>query len=319
MGSMNVFVIHSGKDEARILELLDYIQQHAQSLNHNIQMTQQKQKPPKFWKRSVKKSIRSAQLVMFFVGENSFSSQNIGWEIQTAIKFKKRIVYLLLDKDNQLPSALYYQDKYSKALKIYGEYMTVDQVIRLINEYQEGRYHLLNRAAEGSPNTAMLFDQYKLFLQTSESLVSRRQSVNSFYITLNTSLLAVFTPISSLITDKKLKIIVILIFLAMGLILCVSWRQLLDSYGNLNSSKMKILSILEKELPASLYDAEWEAMSDQLNNRRYVSFTASEKRIPMIFIVLYLIISAVLIIYFVFVNKTGGAETAKALLSLMRG
>ena len=190
--SMNVFIIHSGKDEPEIKKILAEIGEKAQALNSNIKETQQEgEKPPKIWKPAARKGIREAQFVMFFVGENSYSSQNIGWEVKTAIRYKKRIIYLLLDEKNRLPSALYYQDKYSKALRIYGEYMTVNQVIRMINEYQDGSYHLLNRRQDDSPNTSMLFDQYKLFLQTSETLVSRRQSVNSIYITLNTSMLAV--------------------------------------------------------------------------------------------------------------------------------
>lgn len=73
-----------------------------------------------------------------------------------------------------------------------------------------------------------------------------------------------------------------------GVILSVSWTKLLSSYGNLNGSKMKIISYIEKQLPVSLYDAEWEALSDRLNKKKYVSFTDSEKRIPILFIAVYI-------------------------------
>ena len=36
-----------------------------------------------------------------------------------------------------------------------------------------------------------------------------------------------------------------------------------------------------------LYDAEWQALSDKLNKKKYVSFTNSEKRIPYLFIAVY--------------------------------
>ena len=35
-----------------------------------------------------------------------------------------------------------------------------------------------------------LLEQYKLFVQTSESLVSRRQTVNTFFLSINSALLA---------------------------------------------------------------------------------------------------------------------------------
>ena len=72
-----------------------------------------------------------------------------------------------------------------------------------------------------------------------------------------------------------------------GIVLDVSWMKILDSYAILNSSKMKIIELIEKRLPASIYDKEWEVMSNKLNNRKYVSFTESEKRIPRIFSIIF--------------------------------
>ncbi len=77
------------------------------------------------------------------------------------------------------------------------------------------------------------------------------------------------------------------IFFFLGVFLCTAWMNILTSYGDLNSSKMKIISQIEKRLPANLYDAEWEALSDKLKRKKYVSFTQSEKSTPKLFIVLY--------------------------------
>ena len=87
------------------------------------------------------------------------------------------------------------------------------------------------------------------------------------------------------------KLATVLLLSAVGIILSVSWVKILTSYGDLNSSKMKIINHIEKQLPASLYKAEWEALSDKLNKRKYVSFTTSEKRIPILFIVVYICVS----------------------------
>lgn len=120
----------------------------------------------------------------------------------------------------------------------------------MIMRYDSGDYGLFN----GSPselNQDIILEQYKLFLQTSEDLVSRRQNVNSFYISISSASVAV-----------------------MG-----------GGYGNLNSSKMKIISNIEKQLPLSLFDTEWAALSDELNRKKYVSFTESEQMIPRLFCV----------------------------------
>lgn len=64
----------------------------------------------------------------------------------------------------------------------------------------------------------------------------------------------------------------------------------MNAYGILNGSKMKVISIIEHNLPVRLYDAEWDVMSDKLNSKKYVSFTDSEKKTPKAFIALYILL-----------------------------
>ena len=61
--------------------------------------------------------------------------------------------------------------------------------------------------------------------------------------------------------------------------------------------RQEVALLLEEQLPVALYDAEWQVMSDKLNNKKYVSFTDSEKRIPKLFVILYALILAVSLLY----------------------
>ena len=125
--------------------------------------------------------------------------------------------------------------------------------------------------------------------------MERRQNVNSFYISVNAAVIAVFSVVSSLVNDlPSLASIAALMFVIVG-ILDISWLKILESYGILNSSKMKVISIIEKQLPASLYDSEWTIMSDKLNSKKYISFTDSEKRVPKLFIMFYALLMLVAI------------------------
>jgi hypothetical protein len=103
--------------------------------------------------------------------------------------------------------------------------------------------------------------------------------------------------------DAKYKMTVGITLSFVGIILALSWTNILTTYGNLNSSKMKIISMIERELPASLFDTEWEVLSDSLNNHRYVSFTDSEKRIPKMFIAIYFLIIFTVIVAIFFIKK----------------
>ena len=139
-------------------------------------------------------------------------------------------------------------------------------------------------------------DQYKMFQKSSEDLVARRQSVNSFYISVNSAMVALVGVVMGLV-EMPAKIYVMVFMCIVGIILDISWINILESYGMLNSAKMKVIGLIEEQLPVLLYDAEWRVMSDKLNNKKYVSFTDSEKRIPKIFAFIYLTVITIAAVY----------------------
>ena len=165
----------------------------------------------------------------------------------------------------------------------------LSSVINAVRKFLSGDYDLFNCAVENM-NEQQLFEQYKLYLSTSESLVSRRQSVSTFYLSANSALVTICSVIFALLGDISEKMFIAVVISLVGIIMDVSWMRILDAYGTLNASKMKIISLIERRLPVSLYDKEWDVMSDKLNGKKYISFTDSEKRMPHIFIVIYVIV-----------------------------
>lgn len=154
---------------------------------------------------------------------------------------------------------------------------------------------LFNEKIDLSGNMDYLLEQYKIFSETAEALVTRRQNMNSFYITANTALITVGATVFALSDEKNVlsKLIIVLALSVPGIMLNFSWRRTLDSYFINNRGKMKILSLIEKRLPASLYDAEWKAMKNKYSKEKYVSFTESEKGLAFIFIFFYIAIDIV--------------------------
>ena len=282
---MNVFVIHSGKDRLEVEKNISIIKQSCHSFNPLVLKN-----GGIFWKVDAKKKIKKSQMVIFFVGENSHTSENIDWEIRTAIKLQKPIYTVKLDESFELNSTLQVSDSFSGQKTLYSKSSDFNTITELIKKHESGEYKVFNQGID-SIDKSILLDQYKVFLQTSEDLVSRRQNVNNFYISINSALMAAFGIIWALDVLPIYKFFTGILLSVVGIILSISWIKLLASYGDLNSSKMKIISYIEKQLPASLYDAEWAALSDKLNKRKYVSFTNSEKRVPVLFIVVYICVS----------------------------
>lgn len=289
---MNVFVIHSRADYDAIDKIISSLKQKVYSLNTLILKNGNC-----FWKLDASKKIKKSQMVLFVVGENSHKSPYIAWEIKEAIKYKKPVYILKLKEENQLHNALYVKDDFTAENKNYGNIVSSKELSDVIKKYDEGDYGLFN-ATLSELNQNALLEQYKLFLQTSEDLVNRRQTVNSFYISINSALIAIMGLLFAMQFGQKAKLIIGFIFCVVGIILSISWSKILNCYGNLNSSKMKIISSIEKQLPLSLFDAEWAALSDKLNKKKYVSFTESEKTIPRLFGLLYFLVIVFIIVVF---------------------
>lgn len=285
---MNVFVIHSSTDYVATNKIISSLQQKLYSFNALILKNGNC-----FWKLDASKKIKKSQMVLFVVGENSHKSPYIAWEIKAAIKNKKPIYVLKLNEENKLHSALFIEDDFSKEKRNYGKVLSEKELSDAVKSYDAGDYGLFN-ASPTEMNQEALLEQYKLFLQTSEDLVNRRQNVNSFYISISSALVAVMGALLALDFSPNAKMIVGFVFGVIGVILSISWSKILVCYGNLNSSKMKIISSIEKQLPLSLFDAEWAALSDKLNKKKYVSFTESEQIIPRLFCVAYLFVMVII-------------------------
>ena len=123
--------------------------------------------------------------------------------------------------------------------------------------------------------------------------------MNSFYISVNSALVTLVGVVMSLV-EMPSKLYVMGFMCLTGIILDISWINILDAYGTLNSAKMKVIHLMEEKLPVALYDSEWKVMSDKLNNKKYVSFTSSEMRIPRIFETVYIVCLAAILARFIF-------------------
>ncbi len=74
-----------------------------------------------------------------------------------------------------------------------------------------------------------------------------------------------------------------------GLILSYFWYRLLLSYKGLNTAKFLVVHEIEKTLPLSPYDAEWECLGRGKNSDNYKPFTHIEIWVPRVFIALHMV------------------------------
>ena len=134
---------------------------------------------------------------------------------------------------------------------------------------------------------AAVLEQYKLYVEMADRISQRRGLTNTFFLTLNT---AIFTAVGVFWKDKPSADPWWLVFpLLVVLGECFAWFYLVRSYDLLNSAKYKVVGELEERLPASPYwRAEWWALGEGKDRKKYWPLTHIEKWIPALFAFLYL-------------------------------
>jgi hypothetical protein len=142
------------------------------------------------------------------------------------------------------------------------------------NEYGEHyREHILN--------------MYKLYVELADKISERRQSANSFFLTLNSALVALvgYVNISKDSTPEEGSFFGLVAI--SGMVLAFLWYRLIRSYKDINSGKFKVVHAIEKKLPLRLYDAEWTALGRGQDPKLYLPFTHIEIYVPWVFFIIY--------------------------------
>jgi len=218
------------------------------------------------WKDKAIDAISNAEAVIVYDRSECEKSENAKWEIEKAESSSLPIVDI-----NPSDSSA---DICAKIKPLYD----------LQEEF--------GRCFKNEDKVAVL-ELYKLMISSSESLIQRRQKTNAFFITVIGSLLAIAGLMIKAGALHSGSMWLLYGFSITGLLLCNSWRNLIDNYGKLNKAKFDVILRLEQDLDAQIYGAEWISLGKGLRPRKYKSFTSTEKNVPLYFTIL---ISALTII-----------------------
>ncbi len=96
---------------------------------------------------------------------------------------------------------------------------------------------------------------------------------NTFFLAVNTGVLTVFA----------------------NLALCFVWWRIVRSDRQHNTGKDAVILELENLLPVAPYSAEWKAMGEGRDPRRYLPLTHVDNWVPRLVGALYLLLLAVLL------------------------
>lgn len=156
------------------------------------------------------------------------------------------------------------------------------------SETEEFRKLISADAFASQESVSLLFEQYKLYVESAEQVSQRRATANSFYISVNTILLTTAT----LLQDKFGYLV--LLVLVSGVAVSLFWLFSIHSYRQLNSGKYLIIQEIEQRLPLNLYAYEWGILKQGKLFRKYWQLSYVEMVVPLVFVGLYLTLSIIL-------------------------
>lgn len=263
---MKLFVIHRFKDRKHAKNKLKEL---AQDLSLKFQPIFLDSSSDDQWKQKATIAINKAEAVIVFNPKFCEKSDNAKWEIEKAKEIQKEIIELNRNSED------------------------ITSISKLISLYE------FKDEFEScfSPSDKDIFELYKLMVESSESLIQRRHKTNAFFITVIGSLLAIAGFLVKTGAINGTSIGILYGFSVVGLLLCNSWRNLIDNYGKLNKAKFDVILRLEKDLSAQIYSAEWIALGKGLRPKKYKSFTSTEKNVPLIFSLLIIGLTLIAVVW----------------------
>lgn len=147
----------------------------------------------------------------------------------------------------------------------------------------------LSETDYGAAYQEHLLAVYQLYVQMADRISARRQAANSYFLTINTALIALVSYVQLACEAAGTAPFYWSIAVA-GITLCYLWYRLIRSYNDLNSGKFKVIHEIERRLPIRPYDAEWTALGRGKRPDLYLPFTHIERFVPWVFLLIHLVV-----------------------------
>ncbi|MEO1987641.1 MAG: hypothetical protein ABGX47_13510 [Martelella sp.] len=135
------------------------------------------------------------------------------------------------------------------------------------------------REPKNDPSDRDVLEIYKMLVEMADRVSQRRQSANSFYLTVNTAIIGGTAYLSQSTFGQLSKWAVS----CAGIAICILWIRAVVSYKSLNAAKFEVITALEERLPVSPYRDEWTILDVDGDGKRHKPFHKTEVLVPIVF------------------------------------
>jgi hypothetical protein len=123
---------------------------------------------------------------------------------------------------------------------------------------------------------------YEIYERSAQQISDRRQSANSFYLSICTAIVGIVSFMDGVGLGSALLSVA-------GVVICVLWRRAITSYRDINGAKFRIIHEIEELLPLRPFTVEWNLLDEGNNPKRYRPFAGVEMYVPVVFAVIFLL------------------------------
>ena len=135
-----------------------------------------------------------------------------------------------------------------------------------------------------------LLEQYRLYVETTDRVSTRRSQTNRFYVSLLSGLLALLSIVATKDGFAGIPTIVLSGIAVLGMLLCVLWFFTIRDYRRLNGAKFEVVNEMEQHLPYQPYDREWKILRKGKDGARYFGLSRIERYVSVLVAILFLLL-----------------------------
>ncbi|MDR2910114.1 MAG: hypothetical protein LBV47_01935 [Bacteroidales bacterium] len=137
---------------------------------------------------------------------------------------------------------------------------------------------------ERQDSSSQLFDLYKLYVELTDRISQRRGHANMFFLSVISTLVGLTGFIyPSLHSEAYYNVSVIFMICIFGILMCVIWYLIINSYKQLNKIRFTIIAEMEQNLVFNCFSREWQLLKEK--KLKYRRLSGIEKFVPLLFMV----------------------------------
>jgi len=247
---MRIFICNRSIDNEETEIIIDVLLKYSENSVAIIRETEHSTN----WKSNVEKEMLSSDFVLFVLGAETFSSDQIKWEYAKAKQLNKQLFGI------KLQSASNESILFCQSFQVF--------------ENEKQFYSFIKKVYDD--DRQLLIEQYKIMVGSTEKVTEQRLKVNNLFLTVISTILSIIFVFGKALEFSITGTVGMIVLTVFAFLISFFWERLINSYGNLNRGKFIVIDRIEKQLRTNMFENEWNVLTEKI---KYEPNTKTEVKV----------------------------------------